>query len=68
MFASQGKGAMKTDKFASYVVGKVLGRGQEEQIKYVRAGQYAWRFWLMGWLSRAWVLSYLAKRLMDLPL
>jgi len=63
MFISQGEGAMPTDKFASYVVGRVLKKTWSP-LSYVRSGQWVMRFWFMGWLPRSWVLSRLAQRLM----
>jgi len=61
MFISQGEGAMPTTTFASYVVGKILQRNPP---LYVRSGQWAWRFWLMSWLPRTWMLQFMARRIM----
>jgi hypothetical protein len=63
MFASQQEGAMPTEVFATYVVGKVL-KNDPSPLRYVRFGKWSSMFWFLSWVPRTWVLTYLAKRFM----
>jgi len=70
MFLSQGKGSMATDAFADHVVGQIMKGEQKSGVNgplFVRAGQWAWRMWLLGWLPRTWVLRFMSWRIMGNP-
>lgn len=58
---SQGKGSIPTDKFAKYVVGKIM----KDKLPFIiRRGGWSKRYQLLGRMPRTWALSLMTRQYM----